>query len=1102
MAEWSFDDRLGIAVRYEPTEEQRSVIAAPIDRPIRLVAGAGSGKTETIVSRFLWLVLRKQLDPARILAVTFTEKAAGELERRISEALVRNGAAPPQGRLYIHTFHGLCRRILHQHAYQAGLPGAVNILDEVGSRILLDRIFTMQVDLALAESLTEEDLQDLPFDSTSQLSSTLYKLVEDARGMGWEPEDLDGERTNTILGDAQTRFYSAMERFFFDPPQDGMESLPVFRDCLAAERFPVSHFAEEPVNSSEDRRRKELIKALGYVYNRSLKRYVPGPQLAEIAKTCERVRRGEATVLRAARDIYAEYRKNLYAEGKIDFNELIQRTVRLLTETQEVREQYRNTFQYVLVDEFQDTSRLQARLTDLLCRRHAAVSGPANLMITGDRKQSIYVWRYARPRNLAELVPDEWVLQGHALEFFLSRNFRSTRKIIEVANALGPDLEPADKSLTAHKDADGEVYLASSFHAPKGSRISDARRQEARWAAETIRFLKERSGNPIRYFDVAILLRDRKRAFVLRAELDRLGIPLSEGGAGDLFEEPLVRDVIAYLRVIANPHDDAALCRILERPPVRLSDRQIYLLGTRATASRSDERRADHLFAGLMRRVSGRSDTLSTEAIPLESVEPLVRRLCRWIEQQSILTASAFLTEIARTAGILDLPVAEELRGWRSSYEQLRAMALSLPSSGLDERVDTFVDLLELYQSRESVSLPQSSPQHNSGVQLMTIHQAKGLEFDACFAMGLKQPQSRLAWGLDEDWGLVSGKFFGEETLKSGVLKVFQEQNDEERRIAYVAFTRAKRVLLTSHCSRKEDDFHPYVDYLHDAPQEPGRLDSPDIRCPASPALLRAHDGNRAASFPEHIETSFSALERAQRCPVEYWIDRYWDLPEWFGDTSRSEQADYGRLTGEVFHNMVADYYTSRWSGRCFDAEDRFENLLRTDRGHAPESLYEKIKALWIAFMHSEWAARSPAPWDVERPVRWTLRLNDEILVTVKGRIDLIDHDCTGNPAIKDFKTKTSLTDNDLDIYAIQGLLYARSLGLREDSIPVSPAVIHVTGDGVQEVPLAERMHRAADVLAERIEALVQVEIAIQVPEKPSHVLCGHCGYARICPRG
>ena len=141
MADWIRDDELGIWARYSPTDEQRAVIQAPVDKPIRLVAGAGTGKTETITNRFVWLVVTFGLDPTRILAVTFTDRAAGELERRIAESLYRNKVSPPQGRLYIHTFHGLCSRILSQHAYDAELPGHVDVLDEVGAGVLLDRVF-------------------------------------------------------------------------------------------------------------------------------------------------------------------------------------------------------------------------------------------------------------------------------------------------------------------------------------------------------------------------------------------------------------------------------------------------------------------------------------------------------------------------------------------------------------------------------------------------------------------------------------------------------------------------------------------------------------------------------------------------------------------------------------------------------------------------------------------------------------------------------------------------------------------------------------------------------------------------------------------------
>ncbi|MFH1739895.1 MAG: ATP-dependent DNA helicase [bacterium] len=1101
MTTWTHDADLGMLVRYTPTDEQRSVIAAPIDRPIRLVAGAGSGKTETVANRFVWLVVRARLDPTRILALTFTEKAASELEGRISEALHRNNVAPPQGRLYIHTFHGLCSRILSQHAYESGLPGEVDILDEVGARVLLDRIFESQLNLALEDGLSSDDLQAPPFDSCAELSKTVYKIMQDARGLGWEPDDLDETGGDNGLGIIQEKFYSAIERFYESAPTDGMEAISHLQRILVESGFPAAPVDEVETNSAEARRRKDLIRFLGYDYNRSAKAYLCSPRMEDVHSRCSETRAAERAVLQVAQRIYRKYCNQLSLEGQIDFNELIQRTVRQLNRIQEIRDQYRDTFQYVLIDEFQDTSRLQAGLTDLLCRRHRHTGGPANLMITGDRKQSIYVWRYARPRNLAELIPDEWVGQGHALEFFLTKNFRSAQKIIDVANELGPDLEPGDRRLEAQRPEEGEVYASSVFRAPKGTSISDTRRDEAAWVAETVRYLDTREENPTPYSKVAVLVRDRKRVFLLREALAHLGIPASDGGAAGFFEEPLIRDVIAYLRTIADPHDDVALCRILERPPVGLSDRQIYLLGTAPSELAPDSRRPVHLFAGLMRRIHNEADALAQQDVPLDSIELIAARLSRWIQQRSILTAGRFIEEIAHKSGILSCPLKEELQGWAEAYEVLRDLARSLAASGLDERVDTFVDLLDLYQGDESVSLPQAASHNERGVRIMTIHQAKGLEFDACFTLGLKLPQQRAEWGLDEDWGIFTGKFLAEDTIKSAVLRIFREPNDEERRIAYVACTRAKQFLATSHCTRSPDEIHPYAEYFGPTSDGPGRLSSPDSVEHESPAFLKPLDHSVSAPVPRVIETSFSALEMVNNCPVRYWISRNWGLPEWFGQPSVAEPSSFGRITGQVFHNLVAEYYTARWFRRPFDAGQRIETHLRFEDVAPHSRATQNIHALWEVFSNSEWALRTPDPTDVERSVRWVVATNRDQLVSVRGRIDLIDREGDGSPAIKDFKTEFRLEDTKLHVYAIQGLLYSKALGIDDDSSGIAPSIIHVTSKGIKELSLADALPEAETALERRLARLVEIESSREIPEPPSDSPCRDCCYTLVCPK-
>ena len=250
--------------------------------------------------------------------------------------------------------------------------------------------------------------------------------------------------------------------------------------------------------------------------------------------------------------------------------------------------------------------------------------------------------------------------------------------------------------------------------------------------------------------------------------------------------------------------------------------------------------------------------------------------------------------------------------------------------------------------------------------------------------------------------------------------------------------------------------------------------------------------------IPRIIETSFSALELVSICPVRYWIGRNWDLPEWFGTDDAGKSDSFGLSAGRIFHDLAAEYYTAKWAGNSFDVETRLDSHLRSEK--TPRPAKAAVLALWTNFAQSEWATRSPTPYDVERDVRWSTKTPEGGLISVRGRIDLIDRDSNGRPAIKDFKTKHPISQEDLETYAIQGLLYSKALDVDGHDTVTPPSVIAVNRDGVQELSLGPYLDTARKILDIRLQRLVEIETSRDMPEAPNTAPCRQCGYSCICP--
>jgi DNA helicase-2/ATP-dependent DNA helicase PcrA len=510
-------------------------------------------------------------------------------------------------------------------------------------------------------------------------------------------------------------------------------------------------------------------------------------------------------------EVYERYQRRLVEAQAMDFDDLIMTTVRLLQTNPDVAEHYRRRFRHVMVDEYQDTNRAQYVLVAELCKAMPDIGlDSAELCVVGDADQSIYAFRGATIRNIDEFERD----YPDASTILLEQNYRSTQTILSAANAViarNPDRRPKNLWSEAGHGNQIEGYVAENEH------------DEARWVAERIDALSD-AGNT-KPSDVAVFYRTNAQSRVFEDIFIRLGLPYKVVGGVRFYERKEVRDILAYLRVIANPLDLVSLRRILNTPRRGIGDRAELFLETYAEQERIPFAEA-LIRADLIPGLASRSANAIAEFVKLLGE---LRRIAASEEHGSpsniieeVLSRTGYLAELEASHDPQDEGRVDNLRELVSvaaEFEEQRAqISLVVPDIDIDavtaaggsediDAVDGTVvpapaDLDAFLEHVSLVADADSIPDQSGGVvTLMTLHTAKGLEFPVVFLTGM------------EDGIFPHQRTFGDMTELA-----------EERRLAYVGITRAEgRLYLSRSLARSSwgtPQYNPPSRFLDEVPTE------------------------------------------------------------------------------------------------------------------------------------------------------------------------------------------------------------------------------------------------------------------------------------------
>ncbi|MEE6451257.1 DNA helicase PcrA [Gottfriedia acidiceleris] len=599
-----------------------------VDGPLLIMAGAGSGKTRVLTHRIAYLLGEKGVAPWNILAITFTNKAAREMQERIFNLVGKDAED-----IWISTFHSMCVRILRRDIDRIGFNRSFSILDTTDQLTVIKNI------------LKEKNLDSKKFDPRS------------------------------ILG---------------------------------------------TISSAKN----ELQTAADY----SRDAFTPYEKVV-----------GE---------IYASYQDRLRKNHSLDFDDLIMMTINLFERVPEVLQYYQRKFQYIHVDEYQDTNHAQYKIVKLLAEQFK------NICVVGDSDQSIYRWRGADISNILSFEKD----YENAQVILLEQNYRSTQTILDAANAVitNNSNRKAKKLWTENGEGSPIHYFRAASEQDEGYFVAG---KLAQWKKEGVH----------QYSDVAILYRTNAQSRAMEEVLVKSNIPYKMVGGVKFYDRKEIKDVLAYLRFIANPDDEISFSRIINVPKRGVGAASVDKIINYSIMN--DLSLSDTLeqidFVGLSGKIT-------------KAVGDFHAMTKNWQQMLDYLSVTELVEEVLDKTGYIQMLKDEntiESASRIENIEEFLTVTNAFEESSEDKSLVSFLTDLALVSDIDQADKEESQADE---VILMTLHSAKGLEFPVVFLIGLEEgifPHSRSL--MDE------------------------EEMEEERRLAYVGITRAEKDLYITNAQTR-----------------------------------------------------------------------------------------------------------------------------------------------------------------------------------------------------------------------------------------------------------------------------------------------------------
>lgn len=963
-------------------EQQKAVTHG--EGPLLIVAGAGTGKTTVITERVAWLIDQGLAKSDEILALTFTDKAAGEMEERVDKLL-------PYGYtdLWVMTFHAFAERILKNHALDIGVANDFKLLDQIGQWLLV------------RENLDKFNLEYYrPLGNPTKFIHALLKHFSRCKDEEIWPEDY----------------------------LQYAEGLKIDLDKMESTRGKGKR---EGVEGSEILRLEEVANA------------------------------------------YHIYQQLLLESEALDFGDLINYSLRLFRERPKILGDYRDKFKYILVDEFQDTNWAQYEMVKLLAEPKN------NLTVSGDDDQSIFAFRGASMSNILHFKED----YPNSEQIFIKRNYRSSQNILDLAyNFIQLNNPERLEVRLGGKNKLNKKLVADSKERGVIEHLQLAdESSEVEAVVNKIIELKN-SDKQASWNDFAVLVRANSQAESFLGGLSYAGVPFNYLAAKGLYAKEAVRDILAYLKLLDNYHESLALWRILNLAVIKLAVEDLMEI------SRFAQKKAYSLYeainmAGGLRNVGEESKKKLVYII--KKIKEHTKLAREKSIKQVILT---FIKDFKYDAYLIE---REDEKA--SIYiNSLLKRVDEFERASEDKSVKSFMRQVALeLEGGEQGSLPREAEEGPEAVKVMTVHGAKGLEFKYVFVVNM----------VDKRFPSVERREAIE--LPDELVKEIIPQGDihlqEERRLFYVALTRAKRgVWLTSARNyggktRKKLSRFIFETGLKSEKEEKqagqGKLEA------AEKALVVPESKKIPYQLPKIF--SYSQLKAFETCPYQYYLNFILRIPVAgkavfsYGKTMHSTLQRFmslikqGGAQGDLFGTgkdkklpgveELIGIYREAWIDDWYESKEQKED-------------YKKLGEKSLREFYRELKEKKPQVMELEKG--FNFKVGE---YTIRGTIDRVDKLDKGVEVI-DYKTGSPKSQKTVekDQLLIYQIAAAEVFGWQIEKL-----TFHYLDNNSQISFLGSE--KEIEKIKEKIQKLINDILATDWRALPSEHKCRYCDFSEVC---
>ena len=1122
--------------------EQQAIAVAEFDRDLLVSAGAGTGKTSVLTSKYLRLLEEHRAEVKEVVAITFTKKAAAEMQDRIQEKIVEHQKTAEAEEIEywriqfehlnnarICTFHSFCLRLIKERPLEAGVTPATRILGDGEESIYLNqaiehallKLFEGQFS---NESILAGMLLEAGWEGFVDQIGQLYRNIRES-GIGFDQtchmtQELLTKALQQTIVESSCLIDELSELLKFAQTQKLTAHAGEVIGELGAKWVDYQAVLNSPAGIAQIPTLRELRKALPKNLPAVLKiRVVAIHKLIEelTTKLLDQEALQRLPVLQELlQGIEREYTRLKLELGVLDFTDQLLLARDLLVNYPEIAALIRSGIKYLLVDEFQDTNQLQMELVNLLAG--TGYQG-GRVMVVGDVKQSIYRFRGADAGLIKELAQKLSGTDGRIIP--LTQNYRSEERLISFVNLIAAPM------------FQNEGFNYEALEAARGNDNSGVefllvgkkdRKLEATLIATRIKLLV--TEEEWRYGDIVLLFRASTAMSIYQQALQEAGIPYFTASGGGFYHCLEVVDQLNLLRVVQQRYDGVALLALLTSPYVGLTNESLLCLGKgRDLVERFYE--LTDLGTGISEAEQERLFSLrellnylqaNREYLSIPDLLRIALERCRYWEVLWTLNNAA--QKVANLEKLLNKADEFASRGFHDLHRFLAYIAQ------LEE-----VEVIE--------GEAQTQAEASNAVRLMTIHRAKGLEFPVVFLPDLDRNfnfslRERLAF--HPQLGMAFAIPIEGETGEPSIWKKYKEVNrreevSEAKRVLYVAMTRAKQRLILAGSGKAPSsseelelasNWMKWFELLLPLKEAETELNCggvqmkitrelPILAQPRVTKTLLELYGSRLSEITTssvrlaQIEVAATALpkvwQRALRvsevlcfkeCPRRYYWEYLLKLKEMPGSNFGSGSGDnLGGRIGSFIHQVVR-VESDKWPDSLW--EKAFGDLASSTM----ERLKRELIKIWDNFQKSEFTRRDGEIWD---EIPFLIEISDNL--RIEGRFDRLLKQPNGDLVLVDYKTHRITAEKAIELapeYFWQLQLYALAVEKLWGCLPKKAVLYFPYPDQAIEVPLGQ------DDLAQTVGELEKIAKFLQAEHQwsdyPARTNCDHCGYFWFCNQG